>query len=99
MGKKVTYTSTRPDANTPWYYETPLATNNTAWNNRLQFMIDNPEINSSVSSTATTLTSVVTFTNDSDYNNFAVLTQETMGDVIAYCEDNGITYDVVVEDI
>ena len=99
MGKKVIYTSTRADSNTPWYYETSLAENNQAWNDRIQFMIDNPEITSSVSSTDTTLTSVVTFVNESDYNNFAVLTQGTMNDVIAYCDDNGITYDVVVEDI
>lgn len=99
MGKKVTYTSTRADANTPWYYQTSLAASNADWNNRLQFMIDNPDISSSVSSTDTTLTSIVTFINDNDYNNFAVLTQSTMDDVIAYCDQNGITYTVVVEEI
>jgi len=99
MGKKVTYTATRQDADTPWYYQTPLAANNTAWNNRLQFIIDNADINSSATSTDTSLTSIVTFVNDADYDNFAILTQDTMNDVIAYCNANGITYNVVVEDI
>lgn len=99
MGKKVTYTSTRASTSTPWYYQTESAMTNQSWNDRIQFMIDNPEIESSVTSTDTALTSIVTFANDNDYNNFVVLTQGVMNDVIAYCNANGITYEVVIEDI
>ncbi len=99
MGKKVTFTSTRANPETPWYYETAAASNNQSWNNRLQFMLDNNDIDSSVTSTDTTLTSVVTFTNENDYNDFSSLTQTVMNDVIAYCNQNNITYNVVIEDV
>ncbi len=99
MGKKVTFTSTRANPETPWYYETEDALTNQGWNDRLQFMIDNPEIESAVTSTDTTLTSIVTFVNDNDYNNFSVLTQNIMEGVKAYCDQNNITYNVVIEDI
>ena len=99
MGKRVTYTSTRADSNTQWYFETSAAANNQAWNDRLQFIISNPGVTSSVSKTDTTLTSIVTFPDETTYTEFANLTQSVMSDVIAYCNQHNITYNVVTEDV
>lgn len=99
MGKRITYVATRANPATNWYHQTAESTTNASWNQRLFFMVQNQEVSTEVTETETTLTSVVTFTDDSKFAEFTELTEEIQSDLIAYCNANGITYSVVTEDI
>lgn len=99
MGKKVTYVSTKTDPSVQWYYQTAAAAGSTPWNNRLAFMVANPTITPDITVTDTNLTSIITFADDSIYEEFANLTQAIIPEVMEYCTQHNITYDITVEDI
>ena len=99
MGKRVTLTSTKTAINTPWYWQTEDAANNPAWQQREQFMHDHPEITYLPSATGTTLTVVIEIADESVYEEFIAITENIAPGVLAYCNANGITYNVVTEDI
>jgi hypothetical protein len=62
-------------------------------------MVANPTITPVIDVTDTTLTSVITFTDDAVYEEFANLTQVIIPEVMEYCTQHNITYDITVEDI
>lgn len=99
MAKRVTLTSTKTDPNTPWYFQTVDAENNPAWQQREQFFNDHPGITYTPTVTPTSLTVVIEIEDEAVYDEFIQITENIAPGVLAYCDANGISYNVVTEDI
>lgn len=98
MAKRITYTITRDDPNTPWYHETEEKGD--SWQTRINFMYNHSDvITTYFTETDTTFTSVVEISDDTVYEEFVSLTSDVVPKISQYVDENPITYTITTEDI
>ena len=98
--KKVTFTYTRENLNTPWYWQVPAGLGSTAFKDYLTQNSDKIQQFGSIEEDGFKNIVNLTFSDDQSYQDFAAMINSDITPGYAeYCESNNITVEVVTEDI
>jgi hypothetical protein len=98
--KKVTFTYTRENLETPWYWQTPAGQQASGMSQFMQENQDKIQQVGFIDGQGLKNIIVITFSDEQIYQDFTAMIQSNVtSDYAQYCETNNITIENLVEDV